>query len=38
MSEETREVIFKGYTIPIYIDHEKNKIFILGIFNQNIWE
>ena len=34
----TRELIFKGYTIPYYIDTEKNKIIILGIFNQNKWE
>ncbi|NOZ90093.1 MAG: type II toxin-antitoxin system RelE/ParE family toxin [Epsilonproteobacteria bacterium] len=34
----TRELIFKGYTIPIYIHQEKKKVFILGIFNQNLWE
>jgi len=33
----TREMIFKGYTIPFYIDAENKKIIILGIFNQNIW-
>ena len=38
MEDDTRELIFKGYTIPLYLDKEKNKIFILGIFNQNIWE
>ena len=38
MEEHTRELIFKGYTIPIYIDKEKKKIFVLGIFNQNLWE
>ena len=38
MDDDTREFIFKGYTIPIYIDKEKKKIFILGIFNQNLWE
>jgi len=38
IDEYTRELIFKGYTIPIYIDKEKKKIFILGIFNQNLWE
>jgi len=38
MDDDTRELIFKGYTIPIYIDKEKSKIFILGIFNQNLWE
>ena len=36
--EDTRELIYKGYTIPIYIDEEKKKLFILGIFNQNLWE
>jgi len=35
---KTRELIFKGYTVPFYIDDEKNKIIILGIFNQNIWQ
>ena len=35
---KTRELIFKGYTIPFYIDAEKNIIIILGIFNQNIWQ
>ena len=34
----TRELIFKGYTIPYYIDVKKDKIIILGIFNQNEWE
>ena len=38
MDDDTREVIFKGYTIPLYIDKEQKKIFILGIFNQNLWE
>ena len=34
---KTRELIFKGYTIPFYIDDKNKKIIILGIFNQNIW-
>ena len=34
----TRELIFKGYTIPFYIDEKNHKIIILGVFNQNIWE
>ena len=34
----TRELIFKGYTIPYYIDLDKDAIVILGIFNQNGWE
>ena len=38
MNESVRELIFKGYTIPLYIDEEKKTIFILGIFNQNLWE
>lgn len=37
-NDNIRELIFKGYTIPFYIDTEKNKIIILGIFNQNLWE
>jgi len=38
MDEDTRELIYKGYTVPLYIDKEKNIVFILGIFNQNLWE
>jgi len=36
--DDTRELIYKGYTTPLYIDEEKKKVFILGIFNQNLWE
>ncbi len=36
--DDTRDLIYKGYTVPIYIDKEKETIFILGIFNQNLWE
>lgn len=35
--ENLRELIYKGYTIPFEIDREKNRIIILGIFNQNLW-
>ncbi len=35
--EKIRELIFKGYVIPFYIDIENSKIVILGIFNQNLW-
>ena len=38
MDENTRELIYKGYIIPLYIDRTKDTIFILGIFNQNLWE
>ena len=34
---KTRELIFKGYTVPFFIDNENNTIVILGIFNQNLW-
>jgi len=34
----TRDLIFKGYTIPYYIDTDNNKIIILGIYNQNKWK
>jgi len=34
---KTRELIFKGYTIPFEIDDTNHKIIILGIFNQNLW-
>ena len=37
MDENTRELIYKGYTVPLYIDTEKDVVFILGIFNQNLW-
>lgn len=36
--ENLRELIYKGYTIPFEIDKPHNKIIILGIFNQNLWE
>ena len=36
--EDIRELIYKGYVVPFYIDHENNKIVVLGIFNQNLWE
>lgn len=38
LSNSDRELIFKGYTIPIYIDEDEMKIYVLGIFNQNLWE
>lgn len=34
--ENLRELVYKGYTIPFEIDKSKNKIIILGIFNQNL--
>jgi len=36
--ENVRELIFKGYTVPFAIDTTNNKIIILGIFNQNLWQ
>jgi toxin ParE1/3/4 len=33
---ESRELVYKGYTIPYVIDGEN--IVILGIFNQNEWK
>jgi len=36
--ETVRELIYKGYTVPFYIDEKSNKIIVLGIFNQNIWQ
>ena len=38
MDKYTRELIYKGYVIPYYIDNTKETIFILGIFSQNLWE
>jgi len=35
---KTRELIFKGYTVPFDIDEANSKIIILGIFNQNLWQ
>jgi len=29
--EDIRDLVFKGYTVPYFIDKEKNTIFILGI-------
>jgi len=34
---ESRELIYKGYCVPFYIDKEDNAIVILGIYNQNLW-
>jgi len=36
--DNVRELIYKGYTVPFEIDTKNNKIIILGIFNQNIWQ
>jgi len=36
--ENVRELIYKGYTVPFEIDTKNNKIIILGIFNQNLWQ
>ena len=33
-----RDLVFKGYVIPYRINKSKNRIEILGIFNQNQWE
>ena len=33
-----RDFVFKGYVIPYRINKSKNRIEILGIFNQNKWE
>jgi len=33
-----RDLVFKGYVIPYRINESKNRIEILGIFNQNQWE
>ncbi len=33
-----RELIFKGYTVPFYIDTANNVIVVLGIFSGNEWE
>ena len=38
LDDNIRELIFKGYTVPFFIDKQNNKIIVLGIFNQNIWE
>lgn len=35
-TDGNRELIYKGYTIPYFLDGET--IIILGIFNQNEWE
>lgn len=35
--ENLRELIFKGYKVPFEIDIPNQKIIILGIFNQNLW-
>lgn len=34
----SRELIFRGYTVPFFIDIQRDIVVVLGIFNQNIWE
>ena len=34
---ESRELVYKGYCVPFYIDKEDDAIVILGIYNQNLW-
>jgi plasmid stabilization system protein ParE len=36
--DNVRELIYKGYTVPFEIDTNNNKIIILGVFNQNLWQ
>ncbi len=36
--ENIRELIFKGYVVPFYVDTHDDKIVVLGIFNQNLWD
>ena len=36
--DNVRELIYKGYTVPFEIDTKNNKIIVLGIFNQNLWQ
>ena len=36
--DNVRELIHRGYTVPFEIDIKNNKIIILGIFNQNLWQ
>ena len=36
--DNVRELIYKGYTVPFEIDIKNNKIIILGVFNQNLWQ
>ncbi len=35
---ESRELIYKGHSVPFYIDKEEDTIVILGIYNQNLWK
>ena len=35
---ESRELIYKGYCVPFFIDKEDDSIVILGIYNQNLWQ
>ena len=36
--EQMRDLIFKGYVIPYYIDEVNDCIFVFGIFKENEWE
>jgi len=35
---ESRELIYKAYCVPFFIDKESDTIVILGIYNQNLWK
>jgi len=36
--ENIRELIYKGYVVPFEMDTQNNKIIVLGIFSQNLWQ
>jgi len=38
VNKNVRDLVFKGYVIPYRVNKSKNRIEILGIFNQNQWE
>jgi len=32
-----RDLVYKGYVIPYFIDEARGEILILGIYKENIW-
>ncbi len=36
-NSQIRDLIYKGYVIPYFVDTEKSVILVLGIFKRNEW-
>lgn len=36
-NKQIRDLVFKGYAIPYFVDIEKNIVLVLGVFKRNEW-